>query len=673
MAIGTQYIAPEGWCTMAKDVRHHRLGHTEDKDRVVFVVFSLTAVATSIVVMGREDFEDGLASKAVVEAPTQITMPPWLAELQGMNLGRIDLLPRRLSRAKRTHESLVSQRVMLINEAVTHAASILSADDPERAANVYARSAQPPQNETRFRGWLWVYLVFGEDMWTLMPPMQHNGKWDREERPSKVKRLGRPPKHFGHRAWYPRTDAMDKLCHEGYLRFARLGWPMIKIYSRSMREIFKCKPCKDAKGQDHWMHKKGEPFPSRYQFIYACEKRFGKAAIKETLYGEVRTRSKHAAVVGRFSQGLANLMEKTSTDASYSKEIPSGFGGKHDMPRLCIVKIVCQVSAVIVGIGFGLTSETARAYRMALFCCAIDKARWGRIFGMEITETDIPGAGLPPNFASDRGAFGARAVSDPLEELRLGRELSPTYTPQSNATVESKHGRRLKTAGAPTYIKTDMNPVQLARRLINDCIETNRGSSAADRMTPEMVESMDRATPIAVWEFLDARGRNDSKTMPFEEAVRQFLTPVTFRSRDGKLWLGEICFNSAALMATDLPRKIRKHDGIEVRGYVVDLAIRYAWIEVEGQLIEVEAQQPIRDDEEFLYYSINEIGMHIEKMRELRAIQADGRPSVMGAIGEKNDAEIGKVSASEKRLKGRPKTKTPAGRADARRGDRVNV
>ena len=59
MAIGTQYIAPEGWCAMAKDVHHHRLGHTENKDRVVFVVFQQKAGAASIVVIGREDFEGG--------------------------------------------------------------------------------------------------------------------------------------------------------------------------------------------------------------------------------------------------------------------------------------------------------------------------------------------------------------------------------------------------------------------------------------------------------------------------------------------------------------------------------------------------------------------------------------------------------------------------------------
>ena len=76
MAIGTQYIAPEGWCAMAKDVRHHRLGHTENKDRVVFVVFQQKAGAASIVVIGREDFEGGLVSGALVAAPTQITMPP---------------------------------------------------------------------------------------------------------------------------------------------------------------------------------------------------------------------------------------------------------------------------------------------------------------------------------------------------------------------------------------------------------------------------------------------------------------------------------------------------------------------------------------------------------------------------------------------------------------------
>lgn len=674
MAVGTQYVAPEGYAPLDRQAIYYRVGRSEDKKlgRLVHLVHFGEKPSATLLSMAADAFERGLSDGSIVESAEQKSLPPWLADLEGQNLSVIDLQPRRLSRGKITHAERVDQRLSAIAEAVQHWPFISSHPDPVRAMNTYAARVEPPVNTTRFKTWLLTYLCFGQDKWSLLPPMHKNGRWSRAGKQTDKghpRKFGRTAKRFGHRAQTPCDDTMRKGIKEGYLRFARNGKGLQEIYKSTLRSVFRCVPCKDSRGYDHWRSLTGKPFPTFDQFRYECERIFGRSAIEITLYGQVRTRNDRAPVRGRYSEGVAHAMQKVSTDASFSKQVPRGYKGRHKMPRLCMVIVVCHATGAIVGIGFSLKGEKARAYNMALFCAAIDKQKWGRLFGMTITEADIPGRGLPANAASDRGKFTASDVQDALEFFDVGAEMSPTHTPQSNANAESKHDKEIHLRGEPSYEEIDLDPTQLARRMINDCIEKNRSGSAQSRVTTEMVGHISSATPLAIWEFLDSRGRNDAIAISFEDAVRRFLTPVEFRSRDGMLWLKEMRYHSRDLEVSGLPAKIRKKDGVIFQGYVVDLAVRYAWVEYQGRLIEVEVQQAIRGDDEELFISLEELEEYAEEMRELRAIGRDGRPAVGAAMDIRSEEEIGPESTTSRRRRGKPETKTAEAQEEMKHAD----
>lgn len=664
MGIGTQYMAPHGSCALKQGQRYWRVGDSQDRQYVVFALFGESKPCVEVVRLSRRDFEQGIRENAVVRLGDQLSLPPWLKALEGQDLSLIDMQPRRLSHGARSHLSVVERRLAVISRALAHFPAILSATSPTRLINQFAAKETPPQNAQRFRTWLLAYICSGQNKWALIENMHRNGRWDRTEEARLAVRRGRPTKYFGHRAWYPCDKSMKAKIKDGYLRFARLGVGLSKVYARSMAGVFQCIAARDEKGYQHWVHPLGDPFPTIGQFRYVCETSYGRQAMQVTLYGAVRYRNHFSPIVGKFSEGVANLLEKVSIDASFSKLVPRGLLGKHQVPRLCTVKLICQASAVIAGIGFSLGGETTAAYKMALFCAAIDKVRWGRIFGMTVSVDDIPGQGLPATCASDRGGFGTKDISEKLSQLKAGRELSPTYNPQSNATVESKNPRALHTRGVPTYVATNMNWVQLARCTINECVEANRSSSAANRLTSAMVGEIPQATPVEVWSFLKRLERDDSKAISFERAVRLFLTPVTFRSREGMLYLKSMRYASDALAASTLPKKIRNSDGVEFPGYVVDIVVRFAWVEYEGYLIEVEAKDPLREDDEALFMPLEELDQHQDEVLRLRAVQRDGRPSAMATTAQRNLEDIGPVSRSDRRLAGRPKMRTAASRAD---------
>lgn len=657
MAIGTQYTAPNGWIFLKPNVRYWRVGDSTDKVFTVLAVFGEDKPSVDVVRLPRRDFEQGLQKEAVLTAEVQMTLPPWLHELEGLDLSRTDTQPRRIAHGKRTHRSIVDNRLTLIADALQHLPAILSAPNPLRVINRFAAEAEPPQNTARFRTWLLAYVCCGDNEWSLIENMHRNGKWDRntEERLKVVR--GRPSIHFAHRPYHPRDEDMQEKIKAGYLRFSRLGKSMHEIYALSMTAVFKCVPAPDAMGHPYWLQPEGHPFPSFGQFDYGCEIAFKPSSRQVTLYGEVRFRNKLAAIVGRVSEGVANLLEKCSIDASFSKLFPRGVLDDHLAPRICIVKLVCQAAGTVNGIGFALGGEKARAYKMALFCCAINKSRWGRFFGMEITEDDIPGEGLPANYASDRGAFVAEEVSQVLSAMKAGREMSPTHNPQSNATVESKNAREMHARGIPTYTVTKMNSIQLARYSINQVAEVNRSGSAVDRVTREMADEIQNAVPIEVWKFLDKRARNDSKAISFDEAVRRFLTPVIFRSRNGMLFLKAMRYTSDALEGSSLPKLIRNCDGFEIHGYIIDIVVRFAWIEHEGHLIEVEARDPMRDDDEVLYQTVDDLDEYEAKMQKLRAVQRDGRAVAIASTAMRNLESIGPAAKSIRRITGRPKAR----------------
>lgn len=659
MRPGNQLNAPIGFGELQKDMVYHLVRNEPRLGRVFLVSFNTERPGAKLTVLSRAAFEAGLASGGIVHTDATASMPPWLEPLEGLDLHAMDVAR---TAARNSHRDQADARLAHLYPAIQNLNEILSAEDPIRAINRFAREATPRQNETRFRVWFFVYLAFGQRSLALWSRVCLNGRGTRDVKPG-VK-LGRPS-HKGAAYGYPCDAAMKEKIKRGYTTFFVRGQPAWKAYALVMTRVFGCRVATTESGDKEYVHPAGEPFPSRHQWTYWCEKFFGVDELRRERYGEQRHRHGLASS-GRFSQCLSNLMEKVEADAYSTYENPRGFTDDHVMPKLYVVRMACVGSGVLVGIGFSLGSETDAAYRMALFCCAIGKKRFCALFGIDIAENRWPCIGLPTSFVPDRGPGASERVARALRGITAERDLPPSYTPQSHGTVESSHPRDQRVDGCPTYVRSEMNPVALARREIYQLLADNQSSSALDRLTPDMLRENVLATPLGVWNYLDQRGRNDAQGMAFDDAVRAFGKPIELDVIDGRLYLQKMVYSSAELCSTGILNKLRWCGKTSLPGYAFELCVRHLWVVVDNRLIEVDAQLPIYDDDEQTYVSLEELKRYADAKRYGRTRIDDNRaPAWSEAVQESDDA-VGQRWHSGQRRSGKAKARTPAAQREVR-------
>jgi hypothetical protein len=657
--MGNQFIAPQGFREFRAGECYHRLRWDKRRCIVFFASFSSRPLAR-LTALSSAAYESGLAQRLITEPKSPSYMPPWLSALEGIDL---DLVDGDRRKAVRRYRDMVEQRCALLLPLMDNINEIFSASDPVKEINRYARLGSPRQNETRLRTWFFTYLAFGQNVWTLLPPYQNNGTWTRVDRQgTKYGRSSKSGSQHGHGA----TQKMTEDIKVGYLKYAERGRPFSTIYALTMTEVFKCRTEQTEGGGTQYVHPEGKEFPSRHQFRYWCEKAFTQKQIQRTLYGEQRFRNRLQASQGRYSQAVANLLEQVEADAYWVLERPRGFTDKHQMPGLCVATLVCVATNMKVGIGFALGAETGAAYRAALFCAAIGKNKFGSLFGLDISDDEWPCQGLPACFIPDRGPGASAAVVGSLAGKTPLFEIPPSYTPQSHGTVEASHPRDLKLEGAPSFIPSRLNAVELARREILGLIRHNRSASSVDRMTVEMVADKVLPTPLGMWRYLDARGRSDAQPISFDDAVRAFLTPIEFDVEDGKLSLMKLFYNSDALRDTGAMNKLKSQSGCKLGGYALDMCVRYAWVVIGNRLIEVGAQLPIRDDERQLNITLTELPEFAAGILEGRRRVEENRGPVQSETIARAKAAIGKHGYADRRKTGRPNTRTPKALREAK-------
>ena len=648
-----QILAPEGFQELSKGTRYHCLRNDAAQGRVFLVSFFNARPGATLHVLKSSDYESALASRALVPAQPVIYMPPWLSELAGVDL---ELIDGQRKKAVISHKDVVEQRCAHLQPAIQNLNEILSAANPESEINRYARQAQPRQHETRYRVWLFVYLCFGHNSWALMPPVHRNGIWLRAEKPeTKFGRQSLKGGAYGCRCT-PQVVERIVAC---YHKYACLGRSMIDVYMMSMELAFKCKSVENEDGSYRYVQRTGDPFPSESQFRYWCRKHIGGDDIQRTLYGEQRFRNRLQPDGGRYSQEVANLMEKIEGDAYSTREHPRGYVGGHVSPKVFVVRLCCMTGGTPVGIGFSHGSETAEAYLAALFCAAIGKSRFCRLFGIDIEDDAWPCQGLPAMFIPDRGPGASDDVVKRLRDVVSIIELPPSNTPQSHGTVESHHPREVQVQGSPTYETIDLDPVGMARREIFTLLAQVLSSDASHRMTVEMRRDNVMPTTLGIWKYLSGRGRNDAQFISFEDAVRKFLTPVQFNLVEGRLFLKKLAYNSAELRSELADSGYRKTSpSTSLKGYALSMCVRHTWVTIGAKLIEVDAQLPIRDDERQLYISLLELEDYEQLARLDRRRLDQNRTAARSAIAAEATETLGIDPRSSRRNTGRANAKT---------------
>lgn len=652
MHVGTALHAPDGFGSLASGTTYHLLSNRSEAAFTTLTWFykNNSTWKTSFIRIPKQEFEVALVEKNLIIATIQPALPPWLDAYQGETFTGIEELR---ATSKKSYVERADCRYEKISDLVGDDSEIAQAPDIDQYINRFAKNSSPKQHPDRLKLWYSAYVCFGKQLIALIPPFRNIGRWLRESSKHASKKTGRPHlkkgKSYGHSA-IPLAGDIER----AYLKFAKLTEPMTKIHRNALIKIFGCKTRKSEDGHEEFFHPENKPFPTYQQFRYRVVKSFGLPTVQKSKLGETRYRTEIAANQGRFSQSVANLYEQTESDCSYLKELPKKLLSDEPGPSLVVARIVDIVSGHTLGVGFSYGAEDSDAYRAALFCAAVPKSYFGRIFGLPIDDADWPSQGLPPSYIVDRGPGASARIHKESAPPPI-QGITPSYSGQSKPTVESAHPRTVGLEGQPTFVASRLNAIELARREVLRVIADNCVKDASSRLTPEMIEAGVPANPNGVFTYLNTRGRTDAIPMSVETAVRNFLKPVTFKlNRDG-LWLDGFRFDSDAVRKTGLHQKVAKGQTIEVPGYVFPMAVRIAWLEVKGKVIEVESMLPIRDDVSQLYIPISELPAYAAKLRELRANQKENASATRAKYESNYSEETGaQWDASTRKLGAAP-------------------
>lgn len=670
MHVGIQLTSPQGYRQLLQGERYSFLKNDAENGRVHLVHFGGAIMAKPLAIlfsMAVGDFECGIQNGNIIVSEEQPSLPPWLNMLEGINPAHLDVLR---PNAKKPHQSRVDERFLVIAEAVRNLDAIVSADDPTQEIHRYARACLTPQNESRFRLWFLTYLCFGRNIWALLPPFCRIGHWERSNH-SETK-FGRPSKANGPGYGHAMTPEMATLCIKGYEKYRGLGVTMTTIFRKTMNYVFGCQTVTRASGAKVFIHPDGQPFPTHDQFRYQIAKAFGLEQVQKTLYGEARHRSRLAPSKGGFAEEVANLMERIEADCYYLKERPAGFIEGSALPPICVCRARDLLPGMLVGIGFSFGKERSSAYRMMLFSMAVGKQFFCSLFGIEISDEEWPSQGLPPYFRVDRGPGAKHDLIKDFEQRFPIRDLPPSWSGQSKATVESSHPRNIKLEGEPTYIQSELSPVTLAIREIFRTLQYNHTADMSHRIQPSSEMIMVPPNPIGIWRHYDELFRSEAQPMAMGDAVRTFLTPAEFAVRQDGVWFRSQLYDSDGLRATGILNKVARSDEVRVSGFILDFCVRHIWVELDGCLLMLEAKLRIRDDEEVLYMTLAELDQWNDQRSKIDSEFREHPHAVSMHYSQRFEEQTGVAWDAGRRKSGKPRKDATAKQESREAAERVS-
>lgn len=662
ISTGTQIIAPSGFGPLRSTSIYYFLRSDHKTHEVLLIEFiqrqpridkngkAQTPIPLAVLhKMQKSIFEEAITSttQTLIVAPRQSTLPPWLAHLEGLDPEALE----KMRKGTRNHMVRIEERLATIASAVDRAEEILHSPDPDSALNHIASQQRPQKYGPRFRLWFYTYLVFSRNPFALHYNTGGIGKWNRD---SKIGAKRGTPSTYGSGYGVNVDASMRDTIILGYNTHAKLGCSMEDIYRKTMIDQFGCRAISKNSGMLDLHQPQGKPTPSLRQFSYTVNKIMGKLERASDVIGPARVRNELAPSAGTFSESVCNILERVEGDGYFLKELPRGLIEGSPLRKLVVVRLRCVTTGMLFGIGFSLGGETAAAYRMAMFCAAIDKVKFCSLFGIKITASQWPGSGIPPYVIVDRGpASGLTGLSNLEETMPIIRELSPTYAGQSKATIETTNPKTQRNSERPTYVRSKHNAITLVRREILRLIKDNDSIDISARLTPDLINEVRKPSPLALWNELARRGRNDSFVIDFPTAVRSFLEPRKISAKyDGMYLLGRR-YDSSALRESELLSRIAAGECIEIMGYVMSACVRHNWIFAEGRLIELDLHLPLRVQNEQHYYPLKDLEdwSHEEKRRKVEF--AVHRRAMSQQIEEQFERESGSTWGSATTMKGR--------------------
>lgn len=655
MNIGSIIAAPTGYRALSSGVDYHLLANSSRSNTVLLAWFWHDQTRTtagerwraSLLRLPRAEFETGLESRSLIARPNEDSYPPWLRELEGLDPSALEEL--RVSKSQ-SYRDYATKRYQIIAGLVSRIEELLAALSIDAEIAHHAAVCSPRQRTARVRLWFCVYLAYGQDLFSLSPAFRRNGTWDRAKIIDPTKKLGRPNRKNGCNSGYSAVLLAERI-EAAYIKHAELGKHFCDIYADAVVESFGCKTTPDGRG---FYQPDGKPFPSLNQFRYHVFKRLGAPTVQRRKYGDARYRNKFTRGRGKFSQASSNVMESVEADVNYERVRPRKLLSDGPGGLFATCRLICDATGYTPGVGFSYRAERRETYKAALFFAAAPNSVLSLLYGVPISDDDFPVKGIPRKYITDRGPGNGAINGMSGDDVPPISDISPSWMGQSKAPVESSHPRHTRLDGAPTFIQSDLNVFELAKREILRAAADNRAKDCSARLTPEMIAAGVPANPLGMVQYLADRGRVDAVPMALDRAIRAFLNPVDFILDVSGLWLYGLRYASDEFNACDLPRLPHGKQRLVIHGYVAPMSVRLAWAEWKGQLIQVDAQLAIRDDPQQLYISLPELMDLGTAKKRLQSAQRDTRVAAKVAERDRFAESTGKHWSDGELKSGRP-------------------
>jgi len=450
-------------------------------------------------------------------------------------------------------------------------------------------------------------------------------------------------------------------------RGAREATTREQAYSDAMKKDFGCKARMVTRGHERQFelyHPQGEPFPLMGIYFYYVNQNFRPHLVRETRLGNKRARSKFKPTLGTFTESAWTLMQRGELDGYRVYDLPKGYIEGSDLPALVVVTIRDVASGKKVGIGFSQGSETAAAYRMAQFCAAIGLEAFGALLGLKLKDS---GKGVSPHMVTDRGP-GATAGGLPRDPalLPVVRQITPSYSGQSKAVVETSNPKTPSDDEAPSFRRSGMTTVALARREFGNAVAYNEMTLVATRIDPELEHRVSRLSPNGIWEAMDSVGRNDAVQVNFEAAVRAYLDIVPATLKDGHLEMaGRRYYSKSEAFVESMSSVKGGGQQIEVKVYVLNCCIRHVWFEWKNRLVQLDVRYPTAVSTSVMEMSLAEAVEYDSHMQRRIRDHQDHKRGARVHFEQDFRQQTGEDLVSGRRVTGRPKRGGPAARQEA--------
>jgi len=403
-------------------------------------------------------------------------------------------------------------------------------------------------------------------------------------------------------------------------------------------------------------HSDGAPIPGFDKFYYHVRKAIGRDDYRKVLRGDRNVAYEETPIKGSLSDDLDSIGERAHYDSTHVKEYPKSYIGDYLLPALQTVYLTDGLGRQIMGIGASLGSEDYSSYMMSLFCAAIDKSKFGEIIGYPINDADWPGKGLPVCIFSDRGSGATDEIRRALKKWHVSVEMSPSHDPRTNAASEAKNPRRKRKGGPPQYKASGHTVIELFRREIQRVITKNRSDDVSGVASDRALVEEGVKSPNDLHQYLFSRHRTSLIDITFDEAVRAFLKPVTFEFIKGRLYFKGREYSSSQFFSSGMALRMQQTKKPQSKGYVLPLFSRTAWLEFNGQLVEVKSKahgtEALPSLQELEFIEADRSRLSGERQAERRVEIAAGQAEYKAETGKEwhsNTTHTGKPNVKSKK------------------------